>query len=231
MPSGSIGARAERSRQTNAARPSTPTARVGEHQRRAEPELLPGDQRVGQRPEADRAQRGTEQVERVRGLRVAALGHVPDRRSTTTATASGRLMRKTHRQPDGLHQPAAEERAGRAGDAGQTRPGADRAHPVLRPEGRLQDRQAARRQQRAADALDRAGGDQRPDVRRDPAGQRRHGEPHDADDEDPAPAEAVAQRAAEQDQRGQGQRVGVDRPLQPGHAGVQRLADGRAARR
>ena len=135
-------------------------------------------------------------------------------------------MRNTQRQP-ALSAPASRRGTARAAPA--MPPSPDQA-PIARARssGRnagLQDRQAARRQQRAADALHRAGGHQRLDVRREPAGQGRHGEPDGADDEDPPAAEAVAQRAAEQDQRGEGQRVGVDRPLQPGHAGVQVLAD------
>ena len=50
-------------------------------------------------------------------------------------------------------------------------------------------------------------------------------EPDGADDEDPPPAEPVGQRAAEQDERGERQRVAVERPLQPGEVGAQVLAD------
>ena len=69
-----------------------------------------------------------------------------------------------------------------------------------------------------------AGGDELPGGLREPADQRGAGEPADADDEDLAAAVPVAQRAAEQDQRGQRQRVAGDGPLQPG----QRRAAGRA---
>ena len=74
-------------------------------------------------------------------------------------------------------------------------------------------------------ALQAAGGDQRVDVGRQAAEQRGEREPHDADEEDPAPAEPVTQGAAEQDQGGEGQRVGVDRPLQALEPGVEVLAD------
>jgi hypothetical protein len=47
------------------------------------------------------------------------------------------------------------------------------------------------------------------------------------DDEHPAAAEAIPERAAEQDERGQGQRVAVERPLQPVEPGAEVLADGR----
>ena len=51
-------------------------------------------------------------------------------------------------------------------------------------------------------------------------------EPDHADQEHPAAAEPVAERAAEQDQPGQRERVAVDRPLQPAQRGVQVPADG-----
>ena len=47
-----------------------------------------------------------------------------------------------------------------------------------------------------------------------PHSRRGRGEPDDADHEDPAPAEPVAQRAAEQDQAGQREQVAVGDPLQ-----------------
>ena len=66
--------------------------------------------------------------------------------------------------------------------------------------------------------------DEHRDVRREPAEQRRQREPDDADEEHPPPAEPVAERAAEQDQRGQGQRVAVDGPLQAGERRRRRSA-------
>ena len=132
------------------------------------------------------------------------------------ATASGRLIRKTQRQPSRLDEPAAEERADRAGDAAEAGPGADRPAAVLLPEGRLQDGEAARGQQRAADALQRPGRTSSLERRGERAEQRGGREPDDPDHEDPAAAEPVAERAAEQDQRGQRERVAVDGPLQPG---------------
>ena len=53
----------------------------------------------------------------------------------------------------------------------------------------------------------------------------------DAEDEDAAPAEAVAGRAADQQQRGEAKRVGVDQPLHDGERGAQIGLDAPAARR
>ena len=48
----------------------------------------------------------------------------------------------------------------------------------------------------------------------------------EAADEEPPPAEPLAERRAGQQQDGEGERVGVDRPLEACDAGVQLLADG-----
>ena len=48
-----------------------------------------------------------------------------------------------------------------------------------------------------------------------------------ADDEHPPPAELVAERAADEQQRDQGEHVGLDHPLLPGQAGVEAVGDRR----
>src|SRR6266508_1832951 len=120
-----------------------------------------------------------------------------------------------------VDQPAADERADRGGHRGQAGPGADGAAAVLEPEGGLQDGQAAGGEQRAADALQHAAGDQHRQRRRDRAHGRGQREPDDADHEQAAPAEPVAERATEQDQGGEHQHVAVQDPLQPAHVGVE----------
>jgi hypothetical protein len=112
-----------------------------------------------------------------------------------------------------------------AGDPGQPGPQSDRLRPVLRPERRLDQREAARRQQGPAHALQDPRGDQLSGVLRQPAEQRGRGEPADPDEEDAAPPVPVAEGAAQQDQRRQRQRVAGDRPLETGQRGVQLAAD------
>jgi len=85
-------------------------------------------------------------------------------------------------------------------------------------EAGLDDGQAARCQQGPADALQRSGGDQQRQRRCEAAQQRRQREQMAADDEDAPPPEAVAQRAAQQDERSQRERVAVDDPLQAADA-------------
>ena len=157
-----------------------------------------------------------------------SLGHVP---------GGDGHHRRRHRQVDEEHQPPAvwhradqqpaEERARRGGHAAKTGPGADRGPAVVLGEGRLQDGQAARGQQRPADALQGPRRDEHRDVRGQPAQQRRDREPDGADHEHLPPPVAVPERPAEQQQPGQGQRVGVHHPLQAGHAGVEIPPDSR----
>ena len=79
----------------------------------------------------------------------------------------------------------------------------------------------ARHEQRAADALQGSRGDQLADARGQPrpqGGQRKDG---DADGEHAAAAVAIAEHAADEDEGGQKQHVGLDDPLQGGQAGIQ----------
>jgi len=69
--------------------------------------------------------------------------------------------------------------------------------------------------------------DQHLHVHRGGAQRGGHREPDRADHEHPAPAVPVAERAAQQDQPGQRERVGVHDPLQLGDRSVQLLADRR----
>jgi hypothetical protein len=60
-----------------------------------------------------------------------------------------------------------------------------------------------------------------------PAQRRGEREPDRAEHEHPSPAEPVAQRTAEQDERRQGERVAVQRPLQAAEVGAEIVADAR----
>jgi hypothetical protein len=94
-------------------------------------------------------------------------------------------------------------------------------------EGRLDQRQRPGRQQRTAHPLQGPRGDQHLRVRRQPAQQGRHREPHHPDDEHLPPPEPVPERPAQQDQPGQRDHVRVDRPLQDGQVRVEVAADAR----
>ena len=112
-------------------------------------------------------------------------------------------------------QEAAEQHAGRGAAAGDRAPDAERDVALAAlGEGRRQDRERGGREQRAAEALGRAEGDQRRLATRRSRRQGADREEGDARDEEPAPAEQVGQAAAEQQEAAEHDRVGGDHPLQ-----------------
>ena len=148
------------------------------------------------------------------------------RTATTTVTAAtGRLIRKIHRQL--AYSTRKPPRNGPIAEAmpPSPHPRADRLRPVPRHERTLDHREAAGCQERGAGALEDAGRDQDGRVRGQSAQQGGEREPHGADHEDPTPAVAVAERAAQQDQAGQREQVAVGDPLQLRQRGVEVLAD------
>src|SRR5258706_7381949 len=115
---------------------------------------------------------------------------------------------KRHAQLRGVvtKKKTADQRTERGGDGAEARPCADCAAALLLRERCADQREASRNEQRAADSLQRATEDELGDIARDAAPERRRGKDRDADDEYPAPPEAVAQCATNQQQRGQEQR-------------------------
>ena len=89
------------------------------------------------------------------------------------------------------------------------------------------DRERERVHERRADALHDARRDQAGVARRERTGGRGEREDREADEEDLLAAEAVAELAAEQDQRGERQEVGVDRPLEVLRRRLERALDRR----
>jgi len=82
-------------------------------------------------------------------------------------------------------------------------------------------------QQRRADALDRAAGDQHRAAAGQARGQRGDREQRHPGQEEPPPAEHVGEPAADQQQPGQREQVAADHPLQARHRQVQVALDGR----
>ena len=111
-----------------------------------------------QRGQAERGQRGAGQVDAV-GLRVARLG---DEDAAGGEGEDGdRDVDEEDPVPVGvLDEPAARDRAERDAEAGDGRPGADRLRPLLGGEDGREDREGGRHDQRAADAHERAAGDE-----------------------------------------------------------------------
>ena len=79
---------------------------------------------------------------------------------------------------------------------------------------RHQERQRGRREERAAEPLQRPEADQRRLRPREPAEKRAHGEERQPRDEEPAPPEDVGEPAAQQQRSAEHDRVGGDDPLQ-----------------
>jgi hypothetical protein len=132
---------------------------------------------------------------------------------------------------DALHDGAADQRAERDAEAADAGPDAEREPAALRREGLGQQGQRERQDERGAQPLHGARGHQRVDARRERGGEAGRGEHADADHEHPPAAEAVAERGAGQQQHGEAERVGVDRPLQRLDRRAEVGADGRQGRR
>ena len=97
-----------------------------------------------------------------------------------------------------IDDPAAKHRADRSRDGRKSRPGADRLAALGRIERGPDDGERAWHQQRSSDALDHAGGNQLRNTGSKSTPDRRSGENAQADHEHEAPAEPVADRAANQ---------------------------------
>ena len=126
-----------------------------------------------------------------------------------------------------MDQPAAEEGSDGDGNPAQPGPRSDRRGPVIGIEGRLEDGEAPGHEQRRAASLQRSGRDEQGGRLRERAQHRGRREPHHADDEGAPPAEAVAERAAEEQEGGECQGVGVDDPLQIREARAEIVGDPR----
>jgi hypothetical protein len=197
----------------------------GRHDHRRAP--TPGgalDEAVGDTGQAEHRQESATPVDRAGGAGVPRLGDV--------AHADGDHGRRD-RQVDEEHPPPrrrgdelpADERAGGSGEAAEPGPGADGPAAVGDPEGALEDGQAGGDEQGGADALQHPGRYEDRGRRGQATGGGGHREPHHPDDEQPSAAEPVAERPAEEQERGEGQGVTRDDPLQGPEADVQRPAD------
>ena len=128
---------------------------------------------------------------------------------------------------DAVDDRAADQRAGRDGDAGDAGPDAERHAALAFGERRGQQRQRQRRDDRAADALDGAGRDQRVGGRGQRGRRGGGGEQPEAEPEHAAAAEPVAERRPGQEQHRERQRVRVHEPLQVVDRGAQVAPDAR----
>jgi hypothetical protein len=120
-----------------------------------------------------------------------------------------------------LEEEAAKQRAGRRPDAADACPQADRLRPLASAEGRRDDRQRRRGEERCAEPHDRAGSDDGVGVVAERAGERPGAEDGGPEEEDPPPPVAVAERRGEEDEHAVRQRVAVGDPRQAARARVE----------
>ncbi len=121
---------------------------------------------------------------------------------------------------------AAEQHTGGSAGAGHGTPDPERLVALgAVAEDRGDDRERGGGDDRGAEALGGAGGDQLPLGRREAGRQRGDGDQQQAGHEDPAAAEQVGGTAPEQEEAAEGEHVGVDDPGQVLLGEVERVAD------
>ena len=126
---------------------------------------------------------------------------------------------------EALGDDAADQRPDRDGAADRRAPDAERRRPVFAVELLADQGQRGGEHPGAADPLQAAGEVEQGRVLGDAAEERGEGEDPEADREDAPAPEPVAERAGGEQEGGEGQRVGVDDPLQAGEAGVEFALD------
>ena len=116
---------------------------------------------------------------------------------------------------EGVGEHAAEQHARCGAEAADRAPDAERDVPLTAfREGGHQDRERCRRDRGCAEALNRAGADQRRLGPGETAQQRPDREQDQADHEDAPAAEQVGRAAAQQQEAAEDERVGGDHPLE-----------------
>ncbi len=158
------------------------------------------------------------------GPRRARLGHL-GQRDDDGREADRRVHEEDPAPGEAGGQQPAEQRPDGHCQAGHRSPHAERDAAVLAAEGVRQQRQRYREHDRPADSLQGAGQLQHHRADGKTAQDRREGENGQAGQVQPATAEHVGQAARRQQERRQGQRIGVDDPLQVGEARIQRPLD------
>jgi len=157
-------------------------------------------------------------------------------------TAPGRVGGQAAQQPQGhgdgrqvdredpaprrdLDQRAAAERPDHGRHARPCGPGADRRRSLVLVKAVHDQRERARHEQRAGHPLNRPRADQQAGARRQSAEQGAEPEAGEPGSEDAATAEHVAERAAHEQKRGEGEEVCLDGPLLCGEPAAEATAD------
>ena len=135
--------------------------------------------------------------------------------------ADGHIDEEDQAPAEAARQRATDERPDRNRSADGRSPRGDRLSALTPLEVLTDEGEPGGEHRRSADALQGPRPDEHRDRSGDAAEQRRGGEDDEAEDEHALSPEAVRDRAPAEDERGKGQRVGVDDPLQVGEACVE----------
>lgn len=191
----------------------------------AKPSSAGFDHRAGEREQRCQSKRLPRRIE-TSGGRLGIRYVAP--REPDAGEADWHIDQEDAAPTEPIDQHPAQHRPRRQRDARRCRPKADGAAARRRilAAGLRRQGQRARHQQRGADTLGGTGDDQQSDIRRHSAAERGQHEEGETSDIDTQPADAVAEGAGGKQQRGEGDGVGIHHPLEAGHVGVERAADG-----
>jgi hypothetical protein len=170
-----------------------------------------------------RCEQRADRVERAR-VRIARLAD-PHGREREAGDADRHVHPEDRRPGEGVQQDAAQDGSHPEPETRHGRPGADRARAALGRKGVDEDREGERRHERAADALERPRDDELGVGARECAQRRAGGENREADEVDPLATVAIAERAADEDQRRQREGVSADHPFEVARRDVQIALD------
>jgi hypothetical protein len=190
-----------------------------------EPVLRPLDERPDERPDPERPEQDTRDVEPP-VLEVGLARVAGDERRHDRDERKRDVEEEDHAPRDRVHERAADHRSGGGRDPRPRRPGADRLTRLVLVR-RAQQGEAAGGEQGAEDALYGACGDEDPGARCEAGKHGSDREPGDADDERVRVAVAVAERARREVEGGEGERVAEEDPLLAGQAEAEVLVDRR----
>jgi hypothetical protein len=178
--------------------------------------LLRLDDRVDEDQEPGGHRHRTREVERLVRALVLRLRHVPER-GDEDGDPHWNVDVEDPWPRKGVDEDAAEQQPDSAAADCDRGPDRHRLRPLRTlGEGRRDDRERRRRDERRAQPLEAAADDQHLGARRECIQQRRDREDHDAGEEDPLAADEVACAPAEQQEATEDERVRVDDPLQVG---------------
>ena len=182
---------------------------------------------VDERDQSERDGERAGEVEVPAGVGAPPLGDVPARQQRR-----GHADRHVHEQDplpaEQVGENAAEQRARGAPGPGHRAPDPEGAVALLAlGEAGGEDGQRRGRHHGAAESLGGPGGDQHALALRQPADQRCAGEQQQAGDEDAPSPQQVGRAAAQEQEAGEGQRVGIDHPLEVDLREVQVVTDRR----